>query len=395
MRNRIIIFILSLILIMSVSVVQAQKSGKVTYYKGVTTYSGKPDTVLTFDVSGVKRPASVESFNPLFHFDPIRQDTTGTCWAFASISFLESELFRLGKGKVDLSEIYVAYFEYIEKARRFVQKKGDSGFMQGSEENATLNRIKQYGIVRQQDYTGKLEGQLYHDHDDMFDEMNAYLEFIKEREMWDEDIALSQIRMILNSYLGEPPTTIVVNGEKMTPQEYAMNVLEIPLDDYVDFMSFKYAPFYEQGEYKVRDNWWHSDVYHNVPLKVWYAAIVNALNKGYTVAIGGDVSEIGKQGEEDIAIIPSFDIPFKLIDQDAREFRFDNETSADDHALHVVGYQRYAGHDWFLIKDSGYSATKGKFKGYYFYRDDYVKLKMLTFMVHKDAVKEVLEKFNK
>jgi bleomycin hydrolase len=158
-------------------------------------------------------------------------------------------------------------------------------------------------------------------------------------------------------------------------------------------MSFKYQPFFTKGSYRVPDNYWNSQDYHNVPLELWYRTIIKALKNGYTVGIGGDVSEIGKVGENDIAFIPEFDIPAKLINQDAREFRFTNKTSTDDHGVHVIGYQRYKKHDWFLIKDSGSSSNKGKFKGYYFFRGDFIRLKMLTFLVHKDAVTDLLTKF--
>ncbi|MEE4311141.1 MAG: peptidase C1 [candidate division KSB1 bacterium] len=364
-----------------------------TFYKPTTTFYGKPDTVLSMDFEGIKSPSSPNSFNPLFHFPPVRQDTTGTCWAFAATSYLESELYRLGKGKVKLSEMYIVYHEYLEKARRFIREKGDSYLGQGSEENAALLRIGQYGIVRASDYSGLIEGQEHHSHGKMFKEIRKYLNFLKQNENWDEDMALANVSMILDKYLGPPPEKITVDGVEMTPVQYATEALEIPLEEYVDFMSFKYIPFYTKGEYKVVDNWWHSGEFHNVPLDDWYSAVVRAVKNGYTVAIGGDVSEIGKYGEGDIAIVPEFDIPMKYIDQDAREFRFDNETSGDDHALHLVGYQRYAGQDWFLIKDSGSSATKGRFNGYYFYRGDYLKLKMLTFLVHKDAVEWLLKKF--
>ena len=93
---------------------------------------------------------------------------------------------------------------------------------------------------------------------------------------------------------------------------------------------------------------------------------------------GGDISEPGINGEDDIAIIPTFDIHPQLIDQDSREFRFSRKTSTDDHAIHAVGIKEAGDHTWFLIKDSGGSAQKGLFPGYYMYRDDYVKLKMLT-----------------
>lgn len=161
----------------------------------------------------------------------------------------------------------------------------------------------------------------------------------------------------------------------------------------MNFMSLKSFPFYTQVEYKVPDNWWHSDVYYNVPLDVFYKAILGGLKNGYTVALGGDVSEPGKSSEDDLAIIPSYDIPLELINQDSREFRFYNRTTFDDHAIHAVGYTEFDGQDWFLIKDSGRSAHMGELVGYYLFRDDYVKLKMLSFIIHKDAVSEILLEF--
>jgi len=354
---------------------------------------GKEREYLSLDFSRTERPASLDEFTQFSHLPPIRQYRTGTCWSFATTSFLESELNRLGKGEVKLSEMHTVYWEYVEKARRFIQEKGDSFLGQGSEHNAVIERMKQYGAVRASDYTGLLQGQTEHDHSKLFQEIRNYLNFCKENEYWDEDKAVSYVKSILNKHLGPPPETIEVNGETMTPKEYLDKVLELPLNDYVCFMSFKYLPFYTKGEYKAPDNWWHSKEYYNVPLEDFYSAIENALKNGYTVALGGDVSEPGINGEEDIAIVPTFDIPQKLIDQDSREFRFTNRTSTDDHAFHAVGYTSTQPHTWLLIKDSGGGAHRGKFKGYYFYRDDFVKLKVLSFMVHKDAVTDLLAKF--
>jgi len=364
-----------------------------TFYKPTTTYAGEPDTILTMDVSNISKPNSLESFNPLFHFPPVRQDTTGTCWSFATISFLETELVRLGKEKAKLSEMFVAYYEYVEKARAFVKTMGETYFDEGSEEISAIERIKQYGIVRASDYSGKLPGQIYYGHGPMFEEIENYLHYIMDYEYWDEDMVVENVKMILNKYMGKPPEKVKVKGKVVIPLEYATKILQLPLNDYVDIMSFTYAPFYTQAEYKVPDNWWHCKDYYNVPLDEWYEAVKTTIKNGYSISIGGDVSEVGKIGGADIAIIPEFDIPVAYINQDARELRFDNETSEDDHLIHLIGYQHFDGYDWFLVKDSGYSATKGTFKGYYFFREDFVKLKMLTFMVHKDAVKELLKKF--
>jgi bleomycin hydrolase len=164
------------------------------------------------------------------------------------------------------------------------------------------------------------------------------------------------------------------------------------MDDYVDVMSTLQAPMYTRAEFRVPDNWWRDASYVNVPLSEWYAALRQAVEKGFTVAIGGDVSEPGINGFEDAAIIPDFDIPSELINQSSRELRIDNRTSEDDHGIHLLGLTRIDGHDWFLIKDSGRSSRWGKHEGYYFYRDDFIRLKMLTFMVHKDAIGELLAK---
>lgn len=364
-----------------------------TFYKPTKNFYGKPDTVLAIKEVSVKAPATIESFKSQFHFAPIRQDTTGTCWAFCTISFFESEIFRLSKQQVKLSEMYVAYWEYVAKAREYIRTKGNSLFAQGSQDEAAILRMKERGIVRQSDYSGLLAGEKKHNHSKVHNEMKTYLNYVKQHDLWDEAQIIMNIKMILNRHLGQPPETIPVEGKKMTPKTYLNQVLGLKLDDYVSFMSFKYRPFFTKGSYRVPDNYWHSQEYHNIPLSPWYDAIVKAIKEGYTVNIGGDVSEIGKIGEKDIAFIPEFDIPANKIDQDAREFRFDNETSVDDHGIHLVGYLRHKGYDWFLIKDSGSSSHKGKFKGYYFYREDFVKLKMLTFTVHKDAVLPLLEKF--
>jgi len=230
-----------MLLLLMFSLAVAQKD--ITFYKPTIDYSGDPDTILTMDFSQIPKPQSLESFNPQFHFPPVRQDTTGTCWAFSTTSFLESELVRLGKEKVKLSEIFIAYHEYIEKARRFVQRKGDSAFEQGSEENGAILRIKQYGIVRASDYSGLLPGVRYHAHDKMHTEMQNYLNFVEEHDYWDEEIVINQIKLIMNKYIGAPPSTIMVDGTEVTPLNYAHDILQLPLDDYVDFMSFTYAPF--------------------------------------------------------------------------------------------------------------------------------------------------------
>ncbi|APF20933.1 peptidase C1B bleomycin hydrolase [Caldithrix abyssi DSM 13497] len=350
--------------------------------------------VLTGNFDKVKKPRMEDFKTQVFHFEPTHQDTTGTCWSFSTISFLESDLYRQHQIKVRLSEMFVVYWEYVEKARRFVREKGDSFFGQGSESNSAIARIKQYGIVPRQVYDGLLPGQERYNHTRMFREMKDYLNFIKEKGYWDEDIVLATIKQILNKYMGEPPLSFEYKGQTFTPVTFRDQYCKLNPDDYVEFMSTIKAPFYTKAEFEAPDNWWHSKDYRNIPLDVFYKTIKQAIKNGYSVAIGGDVSEPGRYNEGDIAIIVPWDLPQKSINQYSRELRIYNRTTTDDHSVHLVGYTHKYGHDWFLIKDSASGSQKGEYKGYFFFRDDFIKLKMLSFMVHKDAVKDLLEKFD-
>ena len=126
-------------------------------------------------------------------------------------------------------------------------------------------------------------------------------------------------------------------------------------------------------------------------------ALKGAIRGGYTMAIGGDVSEAGMDRATQAGMIPSFDIPSGYIDDDARQFRFSNQTTGDDHGMHVVGYLEKDGKDWYLIKDSSSGSRNNDPNspefGFYFFHEDYVKLKMLGFTVHRSVIEDILKKF--
>jgi bleomycin hydrolase len=350
------------------------------------------------DLTSVSLPNKVDLYkNQQWHNSPVSQGNTNTCWCFSTTSFLESEVYRINKIKVKLSEMYTVYWEYVEKTRRYIQERGNSAFEEGSEANAVTRMWKKYGVVPEEAYTGLLNGRRYPTHEDMIKEMKSYLASLKANSSWDEEAAISTIKSIMNHYIGEPPTEILVNGKKITPLQYLKDVIKINPDDYVDILSYTQEPFYKQVEYKVPDNWWHSQDYYNVPLDVFMSTLKSLVRKGYTVSIGGDVSEPGFDRVTQCAVVPDFDIPSNYINDDARQFRFSNGTTTDDHGMHLIGYMEKDGKDWYLIKDSGSGSRNNdpgaKEFGYYFFSEDYVRLKMMDFMVHKDAVKELLGKF--
>jgi bleomycin hydrolase len=317
------------------------------------------------------------------------------CWCFSATSFYESEIHRLSGQNIKLSEPYTVYWEYVEKAREYVRTQGASAFAQGSEANAVPRIWKKYGIVPAEAYTGLLPGQRFHDHDAMFEMMAAHLRSVKATNAWDEEAVVRVITSIMNSSIGTPPTRVTVDGKTLTPQEYLSKVVKLNLDDYVEIMSLMQKPYNTTAELPVPDNWWHSKDYYNVPLDTFMKALRGALAAGYTVSLGGDVSEPGRNPDKKVFMVPAFDIPSEAIEENARQHRFSNGTTGDDHGIHLIGYSERDGHDWYLIKDSGSGSRNNAHHGYYFYHDDYVKLKMLSCTVHRDAVKSVIPTFGK
>lgn len=355
------------------------------------------DLKFMMDHSGMDLPNKVDLYKREWANPVISQGNAGSCWAYSTISMYESEIYRLTQKKVKLSEIFIVYYEYVEKARRFVRQRGNSLFAHGSEANAVTRILKDYGAMPQELYTGLLHGRKYHSHDAMYDEMMGYLNAVKKNNAWNEEVVLETIKKIMNHHIGQPPAEFTVDGKKYTPKSYLNDYLKFNPDDFVEILSYKQEPYWQQVEYKVPDNWWHSDEYYNVPLDVFMDIVKKSIRDGYTISIGGDVSESGFSRKTQCALVPTYDIPSDYIDGNARQFRFSNKTTTDDHGMHLVGYLDKDGKDWYLIKDSS-SGSRNNDKnapefGYYFFHEDYVKLKMMGFTIHKDAVKDILKKF--
>jgi bleomycin hydrolase len=361
----------------------------------------EPAVRFIMDQSEMDLPNDLSLYEKIWTQPVESQGNAGTCWSFSTTAFYESEVFRLYGKKVEISEIFTVYWEYVEKARRFIENHGNSRFTEGSEGNAVARIFNEYGAVPYAAYTGLKDNRKFHTHEKMFEEMNRFLESMKEDNAWNVEYGLETIKSIMNYHIGEPPSEFVVDGKTYTPKSYLSDYLKLNPDDYVDILSYKQEPYWEKVEYKVPDNWWHTEDYYNVPLDVFMKAIKRAIKEGYSMSIGGDVSETGFSRETNCALIPDYDIPSEYINEDARQFRFSNETTTDDHGMQIIGIlENYkgSGEDWYLIKDSSSGSRNvgeddPRF-GYYFFHEDYIKLKMMDFTVHKEAVKDILKKFD-
>ncbi len=334
----------------------------------------------------IEAPAEISAFDPVFHLPPVDQGDTSACWCFATMSFLESEAARLGLPSVRLAMMYPMYYGFVEKAKYFVQTKGQSRFEPGDLFPTVFEVVQKYGIVPEESFPARSNDQETYNQKAMYTELKAYVARVKAEEIWDQAKVVAEVESILNRHMGKPPEMFEYAGQSYTPKSFQEKFVALPWQDYLLVTSFQYAPFYTYTDLRVPDNWHDNKHYYNVPLEKFMEGLKDAVKTGYSVAFDSDISEPGRLGAQDISIIPDYDIPYAYITQEAREYRFQQKATEDDHLMHIVGVTKSNGHDWFLVKDSWRDAWKGRHKGYFFFRDDYVKLKVLAYLVHKDAL---------
>ncbi len=355
----------------------------------------KPYKFLSVDNDNENYPINIDDYTSVWHNKPISQGNAGTCWCYSATSFMESEVKRQTSKEVKLSEMFTVYWEYVDRAVDFVKTRGETYYNEGSEANAIPKIYKKYGIVPLDAYPGKEEGRKHHSHRKMIKELKTFLEGIKESGTWDENHVETTVKAILENYMGKPPAKFTIDGKEYTPKTYLNDYLKLSMNEYFSFMSLKKETYYEMHELVEDDNWWHASNYYNLPLDVYLNLIKETIKKGYTISICGDISEPGRNPQTEVSIIPSFDIPSEYINEDSRQYRLSNKTTTDDHCIHVVGYQIVDGKWWFLMKDSGSSGFDGEHQGYCFYHEDYIKLKMMNILIHKDTAKAILDEIIK
>lgn len=352
--------------------------------------AGKPKPALEALPTDLDPPASPSEFRRFWHFKPVNQGRTGHCWSFGATSFFESEMHRLSGRTIKLSELHTVYWEYLEKARRFVLRHGDSEFGRGSEPNAVIRIWRTYGAVPASAYTGLRPGRSVHDDQQLCAEIREYLDSLRRRRTWDEASAMTAVRVILDKHLGPPPASFKWEGRKMTPHGFLRGVVRLNLDDYVSILSLRNEPFNAWCEYKVPDNWWRSREYFNVCLADFMAIVNHAVTSNQSLCMGIDNTEPGFLYQWDLAFVPAFDTPASSIDDTARQIRFDTGSTTDDHVVHLVGVCGQRSRPWYLIKDSNTGPIDGPQGGYMFFRDDYIRLKTLFVLLPREAAERAL-----
>ena len=352
------------------------------------------------------------------------QASSGTCWSFAGVSFLESELLKMGKGTHDLSEMYIVRRNYEDKAVKYTRLHGNLNFAGGGSFADVIETIDEYGIVPENDYHGLGYGEENHKHGEIDHLLSGYMTGVianKNRSL--SPAWFKGFNGILDAYFGEKPANFQYNGKTYTPQKLASD-WGLKSENYVSLSSFNHHKFYTEFPVEVPDNWRWANSY-NLPLDEFIEAIDNALMNGYTVAWATDVSEIGFS-RSGIAIVPDLEssenagsdqahwlglsagersnevrnkigkevLKEKTITQEARQIDYDNHQTTDDHGMHIYGIAKdQDGNKYYMVKNSW--GETGPYKGLWYASEAFVKFKTTNVTINKAGLpKAIATKLN-
>ncbi|MCB9248350.1 MAG: aminopeptidase [Ignavibacteriales bacterium] len=317
------------------------------------------------------------------------QGKTGTCWAFASTSFVETELLRMGFDEIDLSEMFTVRHKLLPMAEKYIRYHGKTNFGDGGLAHDLLNVVSEFGFVPEDVYTGKNIGLKEHNQKEMMNVLQGMLDGTLK-----EDILTPKwkdaIEAVLNTYLGALPQKFNYKGKEYTPKSFR-DFTGFNPDNYVEITSYMDAPFYTKYNLELPDNWSNNEFY-NVPINELVEVIDNAIKNGYSVCWDGDSGKDDFYRSEGYAVIPvdekenSFPQTEKNITQEMRQDAFETFDVTDDHLMQLVGIaEDQNGTKFYYTKNSW--GTEGKiYDGYWYMSEPYVRLKTIAIMVHKDSI---------
>ncbi len=350
------------------------------------------------------------------------QNRSGTCWAYSTLSYFESEILKKSGKTYDLCESFVANKNYMDRAKQVVRLHGDCQFSQGGSAYDVLYVLQNYGICPEDamPFPGSLYGDSLHNFNEFFEVMTPYVTAIARSEakkisgQWKVGL-----QGILDAYLGKCPETFKYEGKTYTPQQFASS-LGLDWNDYVTITSYTHHPFYTAFAVEVQDNW-RNPLSWNVPMEDMQRIIDNAVDNGYTIAWGGDVSEDGftRKGTAyayDMKQVQSLtgsdaarwlrltkDKKTELYDslgctapeivptQKMRQERYDNWQLTDDHGMLIYGVAKdQYGKEYYMVKNSW--GEYGDYKGTWYMTKTFIIANTMDFMVNKNAIPKDIRK---
>ena len=355
------------------------------------------------------------------HTSVKNQYRSGTCWSFSGLAFFEAELIREKKGTMDLSEMFVVWHSYLDKAKKYVRMHGTMNFGGGGAFNDIMDVIREYGMVTEEAYSGIQYEETNHVHGEMDHLLKSMVDaIIKNKNKKLTTVWSKAVQGVLNAYLGVIPEKFKHNDVDYTPKTFAKDAMGLDMDDYLMMTSFDHHDWYKPFVLEVQDNWAWGNVY-NVHLNEMMETIDYALAEGYTIAWASDVSEKGFSWSKGVAVVPDEKVEIldgmerdkweqmserektaavykqdgpvkeKEITQDVRQDAFDNYETTDDHGMLIVGTAvDQKGNKYYKIKNSW--GTDQKYDGYFYASHAFVAYKTMSILIHKNSVPKKIKK---
>ena len=350
------------------------------------------------------------------------QNRSGTCWAYSTLSFFESEILKKSGKTYDLCEMFVANKNYMDRATMTVRMHGDVSFSQGGSAYDVYYVLKNYGICPEDamPLPGTMYGDSLANFNEFFDVMTPYVEKIAKSDSKKLTPAWKNgLQGIIDAYLGKCPENFNYEGKNYTPKTFAES-LGLDWNDYVSITSYTHHPFWSEFAVEVQDNWrWPMS--WNVPMDDMMRIIDNAVMNGYTVAWGGDVSEEGftrkglgiaydtkkvqslsgsdaakwlrlsKTEKSNKLDSLGINAPEITPSQELRQQRYDNWELTDDHGMLIYGIAKdQNGKEYYMVKNSW--GEYGYYKGTWYMTKAFVANATMDFMVNKNAIPEDIRK---
>ena len=191
------------------------------------------------------------------------------------------------------------------------------------------------------------------------------------------------VQAIIEKYVGRCPEAFVYEGKTYTPKSFAES-LGIDPDDYVSLTSYTHHPFNKwciiEAPYK-----WRLKPSYNIPIEQLMDALDKALEAGYTVAWGGDVS--GDFTRYGTAFLPDGVTPTQELRQELwNDWRF-----TYDHVMLIYGKATdEQGKPYYMVKNTW--GEYGPYKGIWYMSRDYMALNTTYLFLNRQALTKGLRK---
>ena len=343
------------------------------------------------------------------------QNKSGTCWCYSSNTFFENEILRKTGKEIHLSEGFVVYHCYLDKAIKFIRMDGTVNFAEGGSGLDVAYVWENYGAVPNEVYTGMTNGDTKFNTAELTSTLRGLVDVVNQRKLkkltpsW-----IEAFKGVLDAYMGKLPETFTWEGKTYTPQSFAAS-LPLDMNDYISVTSFTHHPFYTQFVLEVADNWiWEKS--WNVPLDDLWEIANNAIEKGYTIAWGADVSEHGFKWRNGYAVLVKakdendlsgtdrerWDLMSdkdreaqrweikgpgneEVVTQESRQIMFDNKETTDDHGMVIVGTAvDQDGNKYFKVQNSW--DTNQLYHGFFYVSEAFFKAKTMNIVINKECI---------